>query len=451
MRIVIVGGGRVGLAITKLLLLEGHDITVLESDAARAEYLATTCDVYVINGRAEVEMLRDAGAAEADLLIAVTPSDEMNLIACAVGKKLGAKHTIARVREEEYYQDMLLLREELGLSMSINPERSAAKEISRTLRFPVAIKVEPFANRQVELVEYQVSKHSKLRHAKIRDFRNNFSSGVLVCTLERDGQLFIPNGKFEIQADDVLSLVGAPEEMHKLFRQIKEFRHETRSVMLIGGGRLSERLGMELQGMHIRTTIVEQDMERCLALKSVLQEADVICGDGTQPDVLIEEGINDVDAVVSLTESDAVNLVVSSFAQSHRIPKVITLLNEEHFLKLAESNGLTAIIQPPRVTAERIVEYVRWMQNSSHSSGVETLRMISDGKAEALEFIAGQEISFLNIPLKDLNLKDAILVAAITRGRKCIIPNGEDVIQHGDHVIVVTTLHGLKDLEDIIR
>ena len=360
MKIVVVGGGRVGLAIIRLLLNEQHDITVVESDPERAEFLATTMDVYVIEGRSDVDHLKEAGTAEADLLIAVTPSDENNLIACAVGRKLGAKHTIARVRDEEYYQDMVLLREELGLSMSINPERTAAKEISRCLRFPSAVKVEPFAHRQVELVEYKVSQDSKLCNVVLMDFREKFGDRVLVCTIERDGQVYIPSGKSQIEADDTITLVGAPESIHKLFRQIKEFRHETRKVMLLGGGRLAERLGQELQKLHIRFTIIEKDMKRCMELKAEFPEAIIVCADGTKPDVLIEEGLEKMDALVALTDSDTTNMVMSSFAKAEGVPQNTTLINEDHFVKMTGANGRTTVIQPPKVTAERIVEYVRW-------------------------------------------------------------------------------------------
>lgn len=450
MKIVVVGGGRVGLAIIRLLLNEQHDITVVESDPERAEFLATTMDVYVIEGRSDVDHLKEAGTAEADLLIAVTPSDENNLIACAVGRKLGAKHTIARVRDEEYYQDMVLLREELGLSMSINPERTAAKEISRCLRFPSAVKVEPFAHRQVELVEYKVSHDSKLCNVVLMDFREKFGDRVLVCTIERDGKVNIPSGKSRIEADDTITLVGAPESIHKLFRQIKEFRHETRDVMLLGGGRLAERLGQELQKLHIRFTVIEKDMKRCMELKAAFPEATIVCADGTQPDVLIEEGLEKMDALVALTESDTTNMVMSSFAKTEGVPQSTTLINEDHFVKMTEANGRTTVIQPPKVTAERIVEYVRWMQNSSHSSEIETLRMISDGQAEAVEFVARSDMDVLSVPLKDLPLKSSVLIAAITRGRQCIIPNGNDYIQVGDHVVVVTTRHGMKELSDIM-
>lgn len=450
MKIVVVGGGRVGLAIIRLLLNEQHDITVVESDPERAEFLATTMDVYVIEGRSDVDHLKEAGTAEADLLIAVTPSDENNLIACAVGRKLGAKHTIARVRDEEYYQDMVLLREELGLSMSINPERTAAKEISRCLRFPSAVKVEPFAHRQVELVEYKVSQDSKLCNVVLMDFREKFGDRVLVCTIERDGQVYIPSGKSQIEADDTITLVGAPESIHKLFRQIKEFRHETRNVMLLGGGRLAERLGQELQKLHIRFTVIEKDMKRCMELKAAFPEATIVCADGTQPDVLIEEGLEKMDALVALTESDTTNMVMSSFAKTEGVPQSTTLINEDHFVKMTEANGRTTVIQPPKVTAERIVEYVRWMQNSSRSSEIETLRMISDGQAEAVEFVARSDMDVLGVPLKELPLKSSVLIAAITRGRQCIIPNGNDCIQVGDHVVVVTTRHGMKELSDIM-
>jgi trk system potassium uptake protein TrkA len=271
-----------------------------------------------------------------------------------------------------------------------------------------------------------------------------------VCTIERDGQVYIPSGKSQIEADDTITLVGAPESIHKLFRQIKEFRHETRKVMLLGGGRLAERLGQELQKLHIRFTIIEKDMKRCMELKAEFPEAIIVCADGTKPDVLIEEGLEKMDALVALTDSDTTNMVMSSFAKAEGVPQNTTLINEDHFVKMTGANGRTTVIQPPKVTAERIVEYVRWMQNSSRSSEIETLRMISDGQAEAVEFVARSDMDVLNVPLKDLPLKSSVLIAAITRGRQCIIPNGNDTIQVGDHVVVVTTRHGMKELGDIL-
>lgn len=450
MKIVIVGAGKVGYAIAQQLLLEGHDITVIESDQARAEYISSTLDVIVVEGKANVDQMRIANVGSADLLIAATMSDETNLISCMVSKKLGAKHTIARVRDEEYYQDVVLLQEELGLSLSINPERTSAKEISRTLRFPVATKVEPFANGLVELVEFQVGKKSKLCGVKMQDFRSNFSSGVLVCAVERSAELYVPNGDFVLQAGDMVTAVGVPHEMHELFRRIGEFTHEAESVMMIGGGRIAERLALELTKMHIHATIVERDPERCRVLKTMLPEATIICADGTKPDILREEGLHETDAIVTLTESDETNLIISSFAYSENVPKIVTKIDEENFIQLAESYGLTTIIQPAEVTAGRIIEYVRWMQNSAQSSGVETLRMVADGRAEALEFVARREEDFYGKPLKDLNLKPAVLVAAIIRRGRCKIPSGNDCIQHGDHVVVVTTNHGMHELTDIL-
>ena len=225
MKIVIVGAGKVGYAIAEQLLLEGHDITVIESDPTRAEYISSTLDVIVVEGKANVDQMRIANVGSADLLIAATMSDETNLISCMVSKKLGAKHTIARVRDEEYYQDVVLLQEELGLSMSINPERTSAKEISRTLRFPVATKVEPFANGLVELVEFQVNKKSKLCGVKMQDFRSNYGNGVLVCAVERGDELFVPNGDFALMAGDMVTAVGVPHEMHERCRRIGEFTH----------------------------------------------------------------------------------------------------------------------------------------------------------------------------------------------------------------------------------
>ena len=430
MKIVIVGAGRVGYAIAEQLLTEGHDITVVESDPERAAYISSTLDVIVVEGRANVDQLRIANVADADLLIAATTSDETNLISCMVGRKLGATHTIARVRDEEYYQDVVLLQDELGLSLSINPERTSAKEISRTLRFPAATKVEPFANGLVELVEFKLREGSKLDGLRLNDFRGRYSDGILICAVEREGSVTIPNGDFVLAAGDYVTVVGAPHELHELFRKIGEFRHEAESVIIVGGGRIAERLALELARMHIHSTIIERDPARCRVMKTLLPEAD---------------------ALVTLTESDETNLIISSFAHHEKVPKIVTKVDEDNFIQLAESYGLTTIIQPADVTAGRIVEYVRWMQNSAHSSGVETLRMVADGQAEALEFIVRAESQFLDVPLKALKLKDSVLVASIIRRGKCRVPSGNDAIELGDRVVVVTTNHGMHELKDILK
>lgn len=450
MKIIIVGGGRLGYAIARQLLLENHDITVIEPDSRRAEFISTSLDVIVLEGRATIELLCEAGAANADLLIAATMSDETNLISCAVGRKLGARHTIARVREEEYYQDMLLLRDEMGLSLSINPERTAAKEISRILRFPVATKVEPFANGLAELVEYHVGAKSKLCGVQLQDFRTKISAGVLVTTLERGGKLHIPNGDYVLEAGDDISLVGSPHELHALFKRIGEFTHEVQGVMLIGGSRIAERLTMELTKMRIRTIIVEQNEKRCIALKDALPEATVIWGDAAQPNLLREEGLLDTDALVALTDSDAMNLVLSSLAQSEQVPKVVTKLNEENYVQLAEQYGVTTTIQPAAVTASRITEYIRAMQNSADVSGVETLRLVAEGRAEALGFVVRASSPVVGVPLKDLKLKPSVLVAAVIRGSECFIPGGNDSIRPDDRVVVITIHHGMRRIEDLL-
>lgn len=350
MKIVIVGAGRVGYAIAEQLLTEGHDITVVESDPERAAYISSTLDVIVVEGRANVDQLRIANVADADLLIAATTSDETNLISCMVGRKLGATHTIARVRDEEYYQDVALLQDELGLSLSINPERTSAKEISRTLRFPAATKVEPFANGLVELVEFKLREGSKLDGLRLNDFRGRYSDGILICAVEREGSVTIPNGDFVLAAGDYVTVVGAPHELHELFRKIGEFRHEAESVIIIGGGRIAERLALELARMHIHSTIIERDPARCRVMKTLLPEATIICADGTKPDVLREEGLPEADALVTLTESDETNLIISSFAYHEQVPKIVTKVDEDNFIELAESYGLTTIIQPADVT-----------------------------------------------------------------------------------------------------
>ena len=301
----------------------------------------------------------------------------------------------------------------------------------------------------MELVEFKLREGSKLDGLRLNDFRSRYSEGILICAVEREGSVTIPNGDFVLAAGDYVTVVGAPHELHELFRKIGEFRHEAESVIIVGGGRIAERLALELARMRIHSTIIERDPARCRVMKTLLPEATIICADGTKPDVLREEGLSSADALVTVTESDETNLIISSFAYNENVPKIVTKVDEDNFIQLAESYGLTTIIQPADVTAGRIVEYVRWMENSAHSSGVETLRMVADGQAEALEFIVRAESQFLDVPLKAL--KDSVLVASIIRRGKCRVPSGNDAIELGDRVVVVTTNHGMHELKDILK
>ena len=423
MKIVIVGAGRVGYAIAEQLLTEGHDITVVEGDPERAAYISSTLDVIVVEGRANVDQLRIANVADADLLIAATTSDETNLISCMVGRKLGATHTIARVRDEEYYQDVVLLQDELGLSLSINPERTSAKEISRTLRSRP-----PRRLSRLPMASWSSSSSSCARAASstacvLNDFRGRYSDGILICAVEREGSVTIPNGDFVLAAGDYVTVVGAPHELHELFRKIGEFRHEAESVIIVGGGRIAERLALELARMHIHSTIIERDPARCRVMKTLLPEATIICADGTKPDVLREEGLSSADALVTLTESDETNPIISSFAYHEKVPK----RSSQKWMRTTSSSSRTVWSHDDHPAGGRHGRPHRGVRpldaelRAQQRRGRRCAWWPTD-RPRRWNSLCVPRASFS--PLKALKLKDSVLVASIIRRGKCRVPSG---------------------------
>ena len=452
MNIIVVGAGRIGFALAQSLAQEDHDVTVIDKDEEQIARVNATLDVMSICGSVDIELLRLAGAESADLLLAVTNSDEANILCCMVGTKLGVAHTIARVRQEEHYKEVILLREELGLSMTINPEYMAAGEISRVLRFPSAAKVESFAKGQAELVEFKLTEQNPLCGMALKNFHGKFGRGTLICAVHRDNEdVHIPSGDFILQAGDDVSVVGAPKHIHALFRDMNIFRRSAKYVMLVGGGQVGAYLAKQLLGMGIHVKILEKDEDRAEELKDLLPKAEVVICDGSRPDFLDEEGMPAMDAFVALTGSDEVNLIIASHARNSGVDKVITKVTEPHYIPLAESFGLEEPVQPRHIITQQVLRYVRGMENSSGVSGVENLRRIVDGQLEVLEFRASVASKCVGVPLRDLPIRRGVLVAAIIRDGKCLIPGGQDEIWAGDSVLAVTTRRGMTHLEDILR
>ena len=452
MNIIVVGAGRIGFALAQSLSQEDHDVTVIDKDEEQIAHVNATLDVMCICGSVDIELLRLAGAENTDLLLAVTNSDEANILCCMVGKKLGVAHTIARVRQEEHYQEVILLREELGLSMTINPEYMAAGEISRVLRFPSAAKVESFAKGQAELVEFKLTEQNPLCGMALKHFHGKFGRGTLICAVHREGEeVYIPSGDFILHAGDDVSVVGAPKHIHSLFRDMNIFKRSAKFVMLVGGGQVGAYLAKQLLGMGIHVKILEKNESRADELKDLLPKAEVVICDGSRPDFLDEEGMPAMDAFVALTGSDEVNLIIASHARNAGVDKVVTKVTEPHYIGLAESFGLEEPVQPRHIITQQVLRYVRGMENSSGVSGVENLRSIVDGKLEVLEFRASVASKCVGIPLRDLPIRRNVLVAAIIRDGKCLIPGGQDEIWAGDSVLAVTTRRGMTHLEDILR
>ena len=451
MNIIIVGAGKIGFTLAQFLTREGHDVTVIERSSDRITLVNTTLDAISICGEVDIDLLRLAGAAQADLLIAATDSDEANILCCMMARKLGTNHTIARVRQQKHYEEVILLREELGLSMTINPEHTAAGEISRVLRFPSAAKVEPFAKGQAELVEFRVREDSPLHGMALKNFHNRFGRGTLICAVRRGEDVIIPGGDFVLQAGDSVNVVGAPKHIHAFFKDMGAFKKSAKYVLVVGGGHIGVYLTAQLLSMGIRVKLIEKDPDKCVLIKDHLPKAEVVCCDGSRPDILEEEGLRAMDAFVAITGSDEINIILASYAKTVGVDKVITKVNEEHLLSLAQSFGLEEPVQPRYITAQQVLQYVRSMDNASAASGVEMLRRILDGKLEVLEFRAGVSSPCVGVPLKDMAIRPDVLVAAIIRDGKCHIPGGSDEIWAGDSVLAVTTKQGMARLEDILR
>ena len=425
MKIIIVGCGKVGTTLAEQLNRENHDITLIDTNEEAIQNISDSADV----------MIQDA-----DLLIATTNSDELNMLCCLIAKKAGNCHTIARIRNPEYSSEIRYIREELNLSLAINPELAAAREIARLLRFPSAIKIEPFAKGRIELLKFLIPEHSLLNDMRVMDVVNRLKSNVV-----------IPDGNFVMKKGDKISFIASHQGSADFFKKAGVDNNIVKSAMFVGGGKLTHYLCRLLEDTKIKIKIIERDEERCRQLSELLPKAMIIHGDGTDEQLLLEEGIRQTEAFASLTGFDEENIMLSLYASSQSKAKLITKVNKIAFENVINSLNLGSLIQPKMLTAEIILQYVRAMQNSMGSSNIETLYKIAADKAEALEFRVKEGSPVLGIPLEKLKLIDNLLVACINRGGTIITPRGKDTVEAGDTVIVVTTHTGLNDLTDILR
>ncbi|WP_352400577.1 Trk system potassium transporter TrkA [Anaerotignum sp.] len=450
MKIVIVGDGKVGSTIANQLSIEGHDVIVIDNNSAVLAQSGNTMDIFCIEGNgATVSVLQEAGVANADVLIAATSADEVNMICCLLGKKLGAKNTIARVRNPEYYAQMGMIKDELGLSMAVNPEYAAATEISRLLRFPSAIQIEPFARGRVELVELKIPEHSSLDGMPLWAIYKEFQVKILICVVQRDEEVFIPSGDFVLKSGDKINITASHLEIANFFRAIGIFRSGVKSVMIIGGGRIAYYLAKELSTVHVKVKIIEKDLKRCEYLCEMLPDSVIIHGDGTDKELLHEEGMEKTDAFITLTGMDEENIIVALYAKEKKVSKVIAKVNKISFHEILDNLNIDSFISPKTIAAQNIVRYVRAMKNSMRSNNVETLHTLINNQVEAVEFKVREESSVVGIPLKNFKRRDGLIVAAVIRGTQIIIPSGNDTIEKGDNVIVVTTKRHLTDLNEI--
>lgn len=451
MTIVIIGDGKVGKALTEQLAQEGHDLVIIDNSSKVLQDTINSNDVIGVHGNGASYLIqKEAGVENADMLISATSSDELNLLCCLVAKKIGAKHTIARVRNPEYSEQIMFLREDLGLSMVINPELAAANEISRMLRFPSASKIDTFARGRVDIVEIKIEHDSPLAGQKLSSLYEKYQVKILVCAVQRQNDVFIPNGDFVLMENDKINITASPVEIASFFKALGIFKDKVGTVLIVGGSKIAYYLTKQLTETGILVKIIEQNQDKCFELSEKLPKSMIIHGDGTDHEVLLEEGIERTDAFVSLTGIDEENIILSMYANSKKVNKVITKINRLSFTELIADFGIDSIIVPKNITANQIVRYVRAMQGSLGSSSIETLHRIVNGKVEALEFHVSNISNICDIPLKDLQTKNNLLIACIIRNNKIIIPNGNDSIKINDNVIVVTTNHYLNTLDDIL-
>lgn len=456
MKIIILGCGKVGYTLAEQLTREGHDITVIDSKEDKLESACNKLDLIGVHGNGTSYLVQEeAGVEDADLMIAVTDLDEINLLACLIAKKAGNCQTIARVRNPEYYREIGFLKEELGLSMVINPELAAAAEINRLIQVPSAMEIDSFAKGKVNLVKFEVPRNSALVGVKISEVSNKIKGDFLICIIERkgekgEGEVIIPDGNVCLHGGDKVSVIMPQENMNDLFSKMGISHRIIKNVMIAGGGKVSYYLAEGLLKSKIKVKIIEQRQDKCEELSEKLPEAMVLEGDAANETLLQEEGIEDTDAFVSLTNFDEENIMLSLYASRVSKAKVFTKVNRIAFEDVINDIPIGSVISPKNLTAEYIIQHVRSMQNSI-GSNVETVYRMVHNKVEALEFYVKEDSKVTNISLANLKLKPNLLLCAIVRNGRRIIPSGQDMIQKGDSVIVVTTNIGLNDIQEIMQ
>ena len=451
MKIIIAGAGKIGYAAARLLVEEGNDVTIIDNNATVISGFADSLDAICYVGNAtNSETLELAGARDADILFAATETDEVNMISCISAKKLGTKHVIARVRDPEYLNQEDFLRNTLELSMTINPEYECAKEIARILRFPGASRIDTFAGSSTEITEMRVRGESALSGMKLKEIPARFGAKVLISVVERGDEAIIPNGEFCLQEGDQLSVTGDSKELKRFFVATGSYKRPVRKAMIMGGSRMAVYLANILEADGISTTIVERDYNHCQELIDQLPMVSIINGDATKSDVLLEEGVSSSDAFIALTGDDGDNIITSMYVSRLGVNKVITKINRTVFAGILENSELDTVVSPNDVVAQQVARFIRAM-GASQGESMETLYRLADGKVEALEFIAAEAASYLETPLKQLKMRRGIILGAIIRGRKSIVPNGETVISPQDHMIVIAPCGAVRNISDIFE
>jgi len=451
MNVLIAGCGKIGITILGDMVKEGHNVTIMDTNQ---NVLASLTDVYDVmslcgNG-VNCEMLYEAGIENIDVFVATMGSDEANMMACFLAKRMGAKHTIARVRNPEYNErNLKFMKQHLDISIILNPEHLAAGDLFDILKLPSAMKVEQFSRRNFQLIELKLKDKSLLDGMNLIEVRGKYPAEYHICAVQRDDNIYIPNGKFVLHSGDKIGIIGKDNEIQKLFGSLGLLKKQAKKVMIVGGSRTAINLAQRLLSIGINVKIIDKDEKKCIELSERLPKAEVIHGDASQQELLLEEGLLSQDAFVTLTGIDEENILLSYFAASQNVPTVLSKVNSDQLTFLSEKLGLDQLVSPRKATTNVIISYVRALQNSI-GSNIETLYQLMDDKVEALEFIVNSDSKLLGIPLKELSLRKNTLIAGIVRGRKTIIPGGNDTILHGDRVIIICADKRLQNLEEIL-
>ena len=452
MRIIVIGAGKVGYTLAGHLTQEEHDVIVIDKDDDVIERCSGSLDVICIKGNgANAKILLEAGVDKADIVIASTASDESNMLSCLIAKRLGAGYTIARIRDPEFNESQTLLQNELGIDVAINPERATALEISRLLRYPFAGSIESFAKGQVEMVDFRAQVKDKIVGIPMKDLAQKVPNlpRILFAMVERSNGVIIPDGSFRILPGDKVFVSGDMVGITNFFRFLGRYTQKIRSVMILGGGRISYYLSRIIVPMGIHVTLFELNEEKARRLSELLPKVDVIYGDGTDQDLLQEQGLSQVDAFISLSNRDEENLMTALYASRSGVPKIIAKNSRMTYMDILNDLGLDSVISPQTITSSTILRYVRARENSN-GDHIERLYKLIDGKAEAIEFVARKGDPYIGIPLKDLHTRKGSLVSVIVHQGKIIIPFGNDHIEEEDHVIIVSRNLGISDLNEVL-
>lgn len=452
MKIIVLGAGKVGKTLIKHMSNEDHDIIVVDQNATKVEEVVNQFDVIgVVGNGGSYDILMEAGAQDANLIICVTASDELNILAGLMAKKMGTRHTIARVRNPDYSSQRDFMRNQLGFSMIVNPELETASEIRRVLSFPSAVKVDTFSRGKVELAEFFVEDHSRLNGVELSQLHKITKTNILVCAVSHNEDVIIPDGNYVIKPGDHLYITGTHRDLSRFCLDIGVITTRIKNVIIVGGGKIAYYLSKQLSTQGIKVKIIEKDKNRCQVLAEKLPYVTIIHGDGSDDELLNEEGIENTDAVLALTGLDEENIVLSLSAKSLYHKKTIAKVTRMNYAGLSDILKVDSIVAPKKIVASQIIRYVRAKMNKDNDSSVKTLYKIVDGEVEAIEFKVTEQFKYLHKTLNEMKIKEHVLVAAIIRENEVIVPKGNTTMELNDYVIIVSRGEIMKSLNDILR